>query len=147
MAVEIKNLQELLAQHVGPKKKVISSSVGNLLAPGENYVCVVLKVDVVLRDEENGKEEKLSAVGKCLHSDDVNKLFKVVGKICYKYEKAWYADIVPTLQNFAQESGFEGNFDIFPELFAYRANSHGENDEVDDDSILLMENLNVHGKS
>lgn len=147
MAQEIKNLPELLTQYVGPNKKVISSNVSKLLAPGENYISVVLKVDVVLKDEENGKEATLSAVGKCLHSNDVNEIFKTVGKITYKYEKAWYTEIVPTLQNFVEERGFKGNFDIFPKLIAYRANLHGENDEVDDDCILLLENLSVNGKS
>lgn len=146
MQEEIKNLPELLSQHVGTNKKVISSTVSKLTAPGENYLSVVLRVDVVLKNEDDGHEEKLSAVGKCLHSGDVNEMFKMIGKMNYNYEKAWYAEIVPTLQSFLKERGFEGNFDIFPKLIAYRANLQGDEGEVDGDSILLMENLNEEGK-
>lgn len=146
MTAEVKDLEGLLSQYIGPKKKVISSSVKNLLAPGENYLSVVVKLDAVLQDEETGKEENLSAVGKTIHSGDVNEIMKIIGKFTYKYEKNWYTEILPTLQNFLKEKEYTGNFDIFPNLIAYRPNLHGENDEVDDDSILLMENLNIHGK-
>lgn len=146
MTVEIKNLQELLSQYVGPKKKVISSDISNLLASGENYMSVVLKVDVVLQDEETGKEEHISGVAKTIPASGEFDRRIEFGKMMYSSERKWYTDIVPTLENFVREKGFERNFDIFPKLIAYRANLHGENDEVDLDSILLMENLKVQGK-
>lgn len=147
MSEEIKNLQELLSQCVGPNKKIISSDISKLTAPGENYLSVVLKVDVVLRDEESGKEEKIHGVGKCLHSDNVHEMLRNFGKANYKTELAFYTEILPTLQNFVKEKKLKRNFDIFPKLIAYRPNLHGENDEVDENSILLMENLKMDGES
>lgn len=145
MTNEIKNIEGLLSEYLGPNKKVISSSVGSLTAPGENYLSVVLKVDVVIRNEENGKEEKLNGVGKCLHSGG-NEMMKMFGKMNYNNEKNWYTEIVPTLQNFLKDRGVKRDFDFFPKLIAYRANLHGENDEVDEDSVILLENLGVSGK-
>lgn len=145
MPVEIKNLQELLSQYVGPKKKIISSDVSNLMALGENYLSVVLKVDVLLQDEETGKEEKLSGVAKTIPSGGMFDRMIDFGKMNYNNERIWYTDVVPTLTNFAREKGFVRNLDIFPRLIAFRANLHGENDEVDLDSVLLMENLQIQG--
>lgn len=146
MIVEIKNLQELLSQYVGAKKKVISSDLSMLTAPGENYLSVMLKVDVDLKDEDTGKEEKLKAVGKLIHSSNVNQFLQDIGKMNYKSELAFYTDIIPTLQGFAKDRGLKRNFDIFPNLIAYRANLHGESEEVDENSVLLMENMSVNGK-
>lgn len=146
MTEEIKNLQELLSQYVGPHKKIISSEISKLTAPGENYLSVVLKVDVVVRDETTGKEEKVNAVGKCLHSNDVHQMLRNFGKKNYETELAFYTEILPTLQEFVKEKGLKRNFDIFPKLIAYRPNLNGETDEVDENSILLMENLDVEGE-
>lgn len=146
MAVEIKNLQELIGQYVGTNKKVVSSEISNLTAPGDNYLSVVLKVDIVLKDENTENEEIIHAVGKCIHSTDVNKFLQEAAKRGYKNESAFYSKIAPALQNFAKERGFERDFDIFPQLIAYRPNLHGENDEVDENSILLMENIKILGK-
>lgn len=146
MPAEVKKLAELISKYIGPNKELVSSSVENLLAPGENYLSVILKIDIVLRNQEIGNEEKLCAVGKTIHSGDVHEVFKFVEKIIFKYEENWYTKIVPTLQNFLKEKRFTGNFDIFPELIACRNNLHGENEEVDEDSILLLENLRVNGE-
>lgn len=145
MANEIKNLESLLSSYLGPNKKVISSNISNLTAPGENYLSVVLKVEVVIRNEENGKEETLNAVAKCLHSGN-NEMAKMFGKMNYDNEKNWYTEIVPTLENFLKDRGVKINFDFFPKLIGYRANLHGENDEIDEDSVILLENLAVNGK-
>lgn len=146
MAEKIQNLEELLTQFLGSKKKIVSSDISRLTPPGENYLSVVLKVDVVLRDEETGIEENMRGVGKCIHSSDVHESMVRYGKMNYNSEKIWYTIIVPTLENFLKEERFDRNFDLFPKLIAYRANLHGKNDEVDSDSILLMENLTADGK-
>lgn len=145
MSAQVKNLKELLSEYIGPQKKVISTNISNLTAPGENYLSLVLKIDVVLLNE-NGKEETLELVGKCLHSGDIDEMMKNFGKMNYKNEKAWYTEVIPTLQNFLEEKDCKINFDIFPNLIAFRSNLHDQNGEVDDDSILLMKNLTINGK-
>lgn len=146
MAMEIKKLQELLSQYIGPNKKVVSSEISNLTAPGDNYLSVVLKVDIVLKDESTAEEETIHAVGKFIHSTNVNTVLQNAAKKGYKNESVFYSNIVPALQNFAKERGFQRDFDIFPRLIAFRPNLHGENDEVDENSILLMENIKTLGK-
>lgn len=145
MIEEIKNLQELLSQYVGPNKKVVATDISPLTDPGENYLSVMLKVDVVLRDEQTSQEEKVHAVGKCIHSSEVHQFLQDIGKMNYKSELAFYTEIIPTLQSFANERGLEHDYDIFPKLIAYRANLHGTDDEVDENSVLLMENMKVSG--
>lgn len=146
MAAEIKNLQELLNQHFDAKKKLVSSNISMLTAPGENYMSVMLKVDLILKDEDTNKEEKLYAVGKSIHSSDVNQFLQGAAKMGYVNESAFYSIIVPTLQDFVTEKSLKRDFDIFPKLIAYRPNLHGEHDEVDENSLLLMENLKISGK-
>lgn len=146
MAVEIKNLQNIFQEYVGSNKKLISSEISPLTAPGENYLSVMLKVDAVLKDEETGKEEVVHAVGKCIHSSGVHQFLLDIEKVNYKNEMAFYTEIIPTLQNFAKEKGLKKDFDIFPTLFAHRANLLGNSDEVDENSILLMENMKVNGE-
>lgn len=146
MTLEVKNLQELISEHLGAHKKIISSEVSRLTAPGENYLSVVVKIDLVLKNEETNSEEKLHAVGKCIHSDDVHEELKNFGKENYNSELAFYNYILPTLQKFAKKQGLKKNYDIFPKLIAFRPNLHGNNNEVDEHSILLMENMIVNGK-
>lgn len=146
MATEIKNVQGLISQYIGPNKKVVSNEITNLTAPGDNYLSVVLKVDIVLEDESTGNEEILYAVGKCIHLADVNKFLQEASKMGYKNESAFYSNIVPALKKFVSERNLQRDFDIFPQLIAYRPNLHGENGEVDENSILLLENIKILGK-
>lgn len=146
MVTEIKKLQELVSQYVGTNGKVVSSDISNLTAPGDNYLSVMLKVDIFLKDEETHKEETIHAVAKCIHSSDVHPFLQHLGKMGYKNELAFYTKIIPTLQKFAEERNLQRDFDIFPKLIAFRPNLHGENEEVDENSILLMENIKSLGK-
>lgn len=144
---EIKNLEQLLSQCIEPNKKVISTKVGRLTPPGENYLSLVLKVEATLLNEDTGKEEQFSGVAKCLlPPKEGNEMFVEFGKNNYRTELVFYTEIIPTLQKFAKDRGLKRNTDIFPKLLAYRANLHGENDEVDADSVLLLENMAVNGK-
>lgn len=145
MGVEVKNLGELITRFI-PNKTVISTDVDFLTAPGENYVSVVVGVDAFLKDDDTGKVEKLSMVGKCVPIREGHQEAMNFGKENYKSELNFYQVIVPTLQEFAKERGLKRDFDLFPKLVAYRANLHGENDEPDENCILLFENLSVDGK-
>lgn len=145
--VQVKNLQELLAPFIGPKKKIVSSNVCNLVAPGENYLTEVAKVDLDIQDQDSGKNETIHAVGKCVQPESTNKYLSRLSRNAYKREKIWYTEILPVLQDFVKENeSFKRNFDLFPKLIAYRSNLHSENDEIDEDAILLMENLAHKGK-
>lgn len=146
MYFEIKNLEELIEDYVGPTKKLVSSEIKNLTAPGENYLSVMLQVDLQLKDEDTGREEKLHAVGKCVLSSNVHHFLQDISRKNYKRELVFYTVIIPTLKNFIKDKGFSANFDLFPALIAHRANLHGRSDEADENSVLLMENMKTSGK-
>lgn len=142
MTERVKNIPALLSQYIGPNKIIVSSKVSNLTAPGENYLSLALKIDVLLKDKISGKEEKLYGAAKCVTNPHSIESWKK----SYNRELAFYIEILPTLQKFAEEQCLKSNFDLFPKLIAYRPNLHGENDEVDENSILVLENLKIDGK-
>lgn len=143
--VVIKDLENLIQQYTGPGKKLVNSQVTKLTAPGDNYLGLVLKVVGTLKDE-NGKEEEFSAVAKCLNFDMPDHFKKMIPPQ-YTKERAFYVDIVPTLQKFQQKQGLEqpSITDIFATLYTSRS-SLKENGEPDEDAVLLFENLNKQGK-
>lgn len=147
MTKEIRNLEDFLADFIEPNEKVISSNVERLTAPGENYLSLVLKVDVTLLNQESGIQKQFSGVAKCFNprKEKEEEKFRTFEKENYVSELTFYKDIVPTLSDFAKERGLA--FDIFPKLIGYRPNLHGKTDDVDDDSIILLENLKLEGKS
>lgn len=147
MTEDIKDLPKLLQKYVGSNKTIVKSEIGRLIPPGENLLSIILKVDVVLKDDETGDVEVIHAVAKRIHSgDNINQMIQEIEKMFHKREVAWYTKIVPTFEKFLEAEGFRGSYDIFPKLYAYRNNLHGENDVVDEDAVILLENLVVKGE-
>lgn len=142
---KIKNIENLLAQFVKPYEKVISITMDRLTPPGENYLSLVLKLDVVLLNEETGIQNIFSGVAKCFNPHEENdKELKEFETGNYISELTFYKEIIPILQDFTQKRGL--NFDIFPKLVAYRSNLHGKNDDVDQDGVIVLENMKIQGK-
>ncbi|KAJ8984929.1 hypothetical protein NQ317_012179 [Molorchus minor] len=136
--IAIKKPEELVKGIIGRKKSVTDVKVTRLTAPGENNVSLVLKVDYVIRNEENGSEEELNTVAKVMPLDDFSKKFHGHN---YNSEVAFYNIIVPTLQDFQREQGVDKVIDLFPKIIKCRSNLSGNDGEVDEDSVILMENL------
>lgn len=141
----IENLEGLLQQYIGPNKKIVNIKKGRLTAPGENYCSIMLKLDITLKNLEKGKEEKLHAVAKTINTE-VNDFFKQAAHPQFEKEIAFYTEIVPTLQDFQREQGITEVLDLFPKLYAARRNLHGNDGEVDDDAVIILENLKEQGK-
>lgn len=135
----IKNLSELIVQHVGTNKDVVNTKLQPLLAPGENYFSNMMAVNLVLKDKKTGEEDVLQAVAKCLLPGP--------GGFTYHNELAFYKDIIPTLDKFRKDSGAGSIIGLFPKLYGFRANLHGNDDEVDENAVILLENLAVKGNS
>lgn len=142
---KIENLQELITQYVGPDKVITESQIRRLTAPGENYFSTMLDVNLTLEHRKTKKEEKLHAVAKCMLPPNGN--MPGPGDFTYGNEVRFYKDILPILENFRKEEGAKRSLDIFPELYAYRPNIHGENDTVDEHAVIMLENLKTKGKN
>ncbi|KAJ8984930.1 hypothetical protein NQ317_012180 [Molorchus minor] len=140
--ITIKKPEGLVKDIIGKKKSVADVKITRLTAPGENYLSIILKVDYVIKNEENGSEEELNAVAKIMPTEGFSKDFY---EHSYNNEAAFYNNIVPTLQDFQREQGLDKVIDLFPKFLNCRKNLNGNDGEVDEDSVILMENIQKLG--
>lgn len=141
---KIERVDELVAQYVGPNKKIIEKKASSLTAPGENYWSSMVKLDLVLKDQATSEEEDLHAVAKCVISNNGPAHFEKMGLLNFRNEIAFYKEIIPALKDFQKEQGMLET-KIFPELYAARYNLHGLDSEVDKNAVLILENLKTKG--
>lgn len=140
---KIEKLEELVSEYINKDKKVVDSKITRLTPPNENFGSTILKVDLVLEDD-NADSETLSIVAKMLPENEFLQMaFNVT--VSFKLESAFYSTIVPTLQEFQREHGVQEVIDFFPKFYGSRNNLNG-GDNVDGHAVLLLENLKVSGK-
>lgn len=141
---QIKNLEEVINPFLQNNKKIISKTVSYLTTSGENYGSEMLKIDLVIENEESNKKETLNVVAKLIPESELfQKVFNI--QVTFKSEIAFYQTIVPTLQNFQKERGDTNTMNCFPKPYGGRINLNNS-DNVDKDAILLLENLALKGK-
>ncbi|CAG9827093.1 unnamed protein product [Diabrotica balteata] len=143
MSMQIKDLSGVLSSLLGSNRTIKESKISNLLARGENYGSLMLKLDVTIENEE-GKEDVWHLVGKTLPETE---LFRGIFYVhtTYTNEMAFYDTIVPTLQNFQKDLGISNIIDCFPKCYASRKNLLKNSDVIDDDAIIILENLQATG--
>lgn len=140
----IKDLVKLITPYIDKNKKIFDYKISRLTAPGENYGSLMLRVDVVLVDQNGGNEENFSIVAKLIPELEIfQKMFNI--QVTCKNEIAFYDTIIPTLQNFQREQGVEKVADFFPKLYGARINLKKDSDVVDADAVLILENLIDNG--
>ncbi|XP_018569887.1 uncharacterized protein LOC108909900 [Anoplophora glabripennis] len=140
----IKNLEEVLNGCIKKDKRITEKNITNLTAPGENFGSIMLKLDVTLKDENDGTEDELHAVAKMIPSDEfARKAFNI--QVTFKNEIGMYNVIAPTLRDFQRENGVNDVINCFPEFYGARINLGEENGDVDENAVLLLENLNFKG--
>lgn len=140
---QIKKLDELIHKFIDEDRKISKSKIKRLTAPGENFGSIMLKVDLVLKDNR-GETEELSIVAKMLPTSEFfQQVFNV--QVSFKLEVAFYEVVVPTLQDFQREQGVKEVIDFFPKFYGARNNLNGTG-KVDEDAVLLLENLKNSGK-
>ncbi|CAG9766215.1 unnamed protein product [Ceutorhynchus assimilis] len=137
---EIKNLEELLRPKF-PNCKILKHDVTPLTELGENFGSEILKIDITI--EENGSEKVIPSVGKMIPPTEFQmEIFNT--QQTFKNEIGFYAEIVPTLQEFQRENGIEVA-EYFSKFYAARLSLDPKSEVVDLDAILIMENLKVDG--
>ncbi|KAJ8940527.1 hypothetical protein NQ314_010688 [Rhamnusium bicolor] len=106
----------------------------------------MLKLDVTLKNNNDGSEEQMHAVAKQIPDNEfTQKVFNT--QVTYKNEIAMYATIMPTLQMFQKEHGVHEVIDCYPKLYGARINLHDKGDIVDENAVILLENLFASGYS
>ncbi|KAG5866040.1 hypothetical protein JTB14_016831 [Gonioctena quinquepunctata] len=138
----IKNLEELIEKYIG-SKTVVDVKETPLVESGENYRSYLSRLDLTLKNEDN-TEEQLHLVAKLVPKSGP---FQEVAAIQFvvQSEIYFYEVIVPALQQFQRDHGVADVIDCFPKCYGSRMNLHGRNDEVDGDSVILLENLVTSG--
>lgn len=139
------NLDGLIYEYTGPSKTIIKKDIKNLTAPGDNYCSLMLKIDVTLKNLKNDEEEMLYMVAKCRNKGR-KSFMDSFSPWQFKKEIEFFAKIIPAFEEFQQEQGAEGEYDIFPKVIALRRNLHGNDEEIDEDAVILMENLILQGR-
>lgn len=141
----IEKLDELIYKYTGPQKIILEKNITNLTLPGEHHCSLMLKIDVKLKNLNNGNEEVLSVVAKCVNRS-LNNLLGPMAPLQFKKEIYFYTTIVPALQKFQHEQGVDNVLDVFPKLIGGRRNLNGNSGEIDEHAVILLENLKVQGK-
>lgn len=136
-------VKKFLTNFFGQKYKIIEATVTPLTKPNENYLSIMLKVDVRLKKDENSIEENLNLVAKCVKSS--NDFVKHVFRTAFMNEILFYKETVPALQDFQRERGIEQVLDVFPKFYGGQMNKNNTTNYIDEDAIILLENLKTDG--
>lgn len=137
--IEIKNLSDVLREHINSTKTIKSVEIRKL--PQAGYGSIMAKVAITLKGKEDS-EEKLYTVAKLLPSDGyVRQLFQI--EFTYKNEVAFYNTVLPTLIHFQKEKGVTPLLNMFAKFYGARLSL--QKNEVDEDAVLILEDLSVAG--
>ncbi|KAF7282398.1 hypothetical protein GWI33_002712 [Rhynchophorus ferrugineus] len=114
--------------------------VSRLTAPGENFISLVLRVDLDV--EKDGQTTKVSTVAKRVplaNSRMISMSFQSM-----KNEIKFYSEIIPILTRFSNEYGIDSE-SLYAKYYGSRLNLEGADEEVTRDAVLLVENLIPQG--
>lgn len=141
--MEVRNLKELIAAHIGSGNSIVSYESSNLLSSGENYGSILLRIKIKYRDSEDA-EKDADWVAKI--APPIPFLWEFFNTpVTFKKEVGVYKIIQPTLNEFGREKGIDNLIDLFAKYYGSRVSLNPDTDEVDRDAVLLMENLKTSG--
>ncbi|KAG8362538.1 EcKinase 6 [Fopius arisanus] len=143
MGEHLKDLQSLLQRSLGDNYTVDNYTTEDLLPPGENYGSKMLKVDVKLKNQDDGKTEELHLVGKLLPSNpQVRAMLDF--SVTFKKETFMYSKLLPYYRKLEIENGVDEAFNFAPKCYGSRLGL-GSAGNFDDNALLLLENLKPQG--
>lgn len=141
--MEVKNLKELLDNHIGDSNRIISYETSNLLSSGENYGSILLRIKIKYQNKI-GEEETADWVAKI--APPIPFLWEFFNiPVTFKKEVGVYKVIQPTLNEFGREKGISNLIEIFAKYNGSRVSLNPNTEDVDRDAVLLMDNLKVAG--
>ncbi|KAF7282399.1 hypothetical protein GWI33_002713 [Rhynchophorus ferrugineus] len=114
--------------------------VSRLTAPGENYLSLVLRVNIEV--EKDGKTKTLSAVAKRIPMG--NQKMNMMNIHSMRNEIKFYSEIVPMFTQFTSEYGIDSSH-LFAGYYGSRMSLDQSKKEADENSLLLIENLIPEG--
>ncbi|XP_058791785.1 uncharacterized protein LOC131664586 [Phymastichus coffea] len=140
--IDFKGLEPLLRRSFGDESlQVVHFDSTRLLPAGENYCSIMIKLDVLVR--QDNEEKMLHLVAKTPNPAD-NAVIE--WPIVFKKELFMYVELCPLYRELDRESLIEECevINIWPKYIGYRNSLQG-GDKIDYDSSMLLENLKHHG--
>ena len=139
--INIRDLQSLLRKSFNNKKLIlIDSEISRLVSIEESYGSVVLKLDAKIQGINGKKIENLNLVAKVLNDSSDRPYFdwpKVLKKEVFVYAK-----LMPVYQELERQAGIKDVIDILPKYVGHRYSLDECSQEIDENSVILIENLN-----
>ncbi|XP_030767109.1 uncharacterized protein LOC115890898 [Sitophilus oryzae] len=115
--------------------------VTRLTAPGENYLSLVLRVDI--EAEKDGHRKIVKAVAKRLPLGK-NTMGGEMHSFAMNNEIKFYSEIIPILTKFSSEYGIDSR-QLYAKFLGSRLSLDPTKTEADEESVLLVENLIPQG--
>lgn len=143
-SARIRTCQKILKDSIDPNERIIKEDYKNITQPGENYCSEIYRIDIILENLQTNVKKPLHAIAKFMKEDCVENL-KIFTMYQFEKEIGFYAEVVPTLQEF-HESGVDKVYDIFPKLLGYQKNKRGTEEKVDEDVVIVLDNLKMLSK-
>lgn len=140
--MDVKNLEEILSLKLGQNKKI--DIVDITQPPAKGFGSLMLKVKVIVKDENN-KEELLHLVAKKIPTAEASREYFDIQNT-FKKEAAFYDIVVPILDEFQKAECIEDVLDNFAKFYGARFNLEGKSEVVDEDGVMLMEDLCIKGR-
>ena len=144
--VELRDLQSLLRKNINKELIVVEYKTWDLLPKGENYGSTMLKVEAKIKKAKNSPEENLSLVAKMVPMNEFQK--NLNASASFRKEIYIFEKLFPTYRQLEKEAGFENQYliDILPKFYGGRLTlKEKAPDEADEDAVMLMENIKLHG--
>lgn len=144
--IEIRDLQGVLRKSLKDEQLLVTDYRASSLIPnGENYASMIVKLDIIIRRKScRRKEEHLHLVAKTIRETLTPVM---IWPEVLKKEVFAYLELIPMFRNFEKEMDIADNdlLDILPKYMGHRYSLTGKVGEVDEHSLLLMENVKVQG--
>ena len=143
--VDIHDLEPLLRKNLNCKHlKVVDYVATKLLPLGENYCSILVKIDAKIRRNGNAQTERLQLAAKT-----INRVPRPIieWSLVHKKEVFMYQELMPAYRDLEREVGVKENelIDVLPKYIGHRHSLDENSSEVDDHSLLLMENIKAKG--
>ncbi|XP_050511295.1 uncharacterized protein LOC126887688 [Diabrotica virgifera virgifera] len=141
--MSVNNIESLCSQRVGYNKKIIKTDTSSLVPEGENYGGEMVKLNLVVQDENSNQSEEIHVVVKKIPPSEIyQEIFNI--QHTFRAEINFYEKLVPLFQNFQRENNVQDVLDCFAKFYGSRLNLNGS-EEVDLDAAIVFENLSIAG--
>lgn len=141
--INVKDLQSLLKKSFDDQSIQIVKYASSLFVPlGENYGSTMVKLDLVIERSTCIKNDELNLIAK---TKAPSERPLVMWNKALEKEVFIYDELLPAYRDLEREVGVPESdlINFFPKYYGHRFLLNENSDEINDDSLFLMENLKI----